>query len=203
MKATIRKLFADFSNYGFAPAGRFCIKRNMPHLEQFLEVQPGRGWLKGKHAINLCWKFTTDGAAETAVYDFRVNAGWLGGGAELWLGGGDATEAGPSYEVLQVILLGKGVDFLQEVGDLERMTALYEKAERTAGEIIAPLDARLFFGVDEGWRHYNLAFAYQALGHPEKASVHFHAVIERCSEQPHEWVMLRRDRCTDALKELS
>lgn len=199
LKTKVKHLATACEPHGFVLDGPFRLKRIVPHIDQFIEVQPGHDWLDGKFTCNLCWKHTADGVAAEDVYDHVVNVGWLVGKSELWMSHESKDDVEASYGQLKSLLLDTGVSFLDGIRDLRQMIEMYEDAERTSNPIETPTDPRSFFGVDEGWKHYNLAFAYKVLGDQDRAKNHFNIVVEQHSNQPFDWVKERRQKCSEAL----
>ena len=199
LKAKVNQLAATCEPYGFLLDGPFRLKRCLANLDQFIEIQPGHEWLEGKFTCNLCWKHTADGVAADDVYDHVVNLGYLIGSSELWLSHKTKDDLAASYSHVENLLKETCIPFLDRLSDLRRMIEMYEEIEDASTPIEAPTDARSFFGVDEGWMHYNLGFAYKMLGNQDKATAHLSLVIERHSDQPFDWVRNRQQKCKEAL----
>lgn len=194
----VNQLAAACEPLGFLLDGPFRLKRSVPHIDQFIEIQPGHDWLDGQYTCNLCWKYTADGIAADDVYDHAVNVGWLTGDSELWMNH-ESKDVDKSDGQLESLLLEAGIPFLDRIRDLRRMIEMYEAADKTSDPAGSPTDPRLFFGVDAGWKHYNLAFAYKVLGDSAKAKTHFNIVLEQHSDEPFTWVGERRRKCAEAL----
>lgn len=199
LKTKVTHLAAACEPLGFVLDGPFRLKRSVPHIDQFIEIQPGHNWLDGKFTCNLCWKHTADGVAANDIYDHVVNVGWLTGHSESWMNHESKDDLEASYNQLKSLLLETAISFLDGIRDLGQMVEMYEDAEKTSDPVDAPTDPRSFFGIDEGWKHYNLAFAYKVLGYQDKAKTHFNIVLEKYSSQPFEWVHARRQKCNEAL----
>jgi tetratricopeptide (TPR) repeat protein len=198
LKTTVMRLALTCEPFDFVQDGPFRLKRSVPHIDQCIEIQPGRDWLNGKFTCNLCWKHTADGITADDVYDHVVNVGWLAGKSESWMSHESKDALEVSFGHLKSQLLDAGIPFLDNVRNLREMLNKYEQAEKTITPIVAPTDPRAFFGIDEGWKHYNLGFAYKALGDNDKARDHFDVVLEQHSNQPFDWINDRRQRCSEA-----
>lgn len=96
-----------------------------------------------------------------------------------------------------------GLPFLDRYQDIRVMLDAYEAAAVEPGPITTPLDPRQFFGIDGGWKNFQLAFAYKTLGNRDKARQHFEKVISRYSSAPIRHVQDRKQRCQAALLELA
>ncbi len=203
LRTRVVHLATDLAGRGFVADGPFRLGRTRPNIHQFVEIQPGHKQLEGYFTCNLCWKLTADGIPTDDVYDQTVRIGNLLGQGDVWLSHRTKAELDCSYQQLKTLLDEHGLPFLDRLGDLGRMIELYEAAlprePREQSNSTSPL---LFFGEDEGWKHYNLGFAYKALGNSEKAREHLLTVIEKLSDAPFAWVEDRRRLCLNALANL-
>jgi hypothetical protein len=190
----------ELQTVGFIQNGPFRLKRTGELLNQFIELQPGHQWLEGKFTANLCWKITAGGEPVEGVYDFCVRIGFLFGENDVWFSHDTKEELDVTCEQVMLLIRERGLPFLDSVNDLEQMVEMYEAAVAThLGQAEVPTSPLLFFGRDEGWKHYNLACAYRALGDSEKARTHFSIVLEQHSHQPLDWVQNRKRMCIEAL----
>lgn len=202
LKKHIVRLAQELGNRRFVLDGAFRLKRSIPFMDQFLEIQPGGRGLEGRFTCNLCWLFTTDGLSREDVYHHFVMLGLLSGGTDLWFRHEPKEDLEESWESFLRILYDYGLPFLDSNNDLSLMVTRYEKElANESGPPCSPASPLLFFGMDEGWRHYNLGFAYRALGNQEQFRHHLHRVISQYSAYPFEWVEKRRQACEAALLE--
>lgn len=204
LKTRVLRFANTFANEGFSLDGSFRLKRKLPNLNQFLEFQPGYRELEGKFTCNLCWKNTADGVESIDVYDHMFELGHLSGNVDCWYSHKTKEELEESCKKVALLLNQYGIPFLNSISDLQTMLEKYECiVESGVAQPSTPTSPLLFFGLDQGWKHYNLGFAYKAIGEVVKAQDHLTTVIEKWSDQPIEWVQQRKKRCVDALASLS
>ncbi len=200
LKTKVKNLANELESAGFVQDGPFRLKRSLEHIDQFVELQPGHEWLEGKFTCNLCWKITAGVQLVEGVYDYCVRIGFLVGETDLWFSHETRDELASSYEQVASILREKGLPYLDSISDLKRMVELYESASTgTSLPPDVPTNPLSYFGMDEGWKHYNLGFAYKVLGISEKANEHFAVVVDQHSREPFDWVQDRRQACEKAL----
>ena len=127
LKTRITRL-AQTLNHGFALDGAFRLRRKLPYIDQFIEIQPGGGSLDGMFTCNLCWLFTADGTSRDDVYHHVVRLGALTGGTDLWLSHEPKQALEASWEKFTQLLNEFGLPFLDSLTDLRQIVAKYENA---------------------------------------------------------------------------
>jgi hypothetical protein len=196
----VKRLSISLKPHGFFLDGTYQLKRELAFLNQFVEIQPGVSWLRGKLSPKIGWQFKVDGREDLQSYDLIANVGFLFGASEAWLDEESAPEA--TTASVKSLLFAYGLPFLDKYRDLQAIVSAYEAAANDNSPVNSPFDTRQFFGADVGWANYNLGWAYKCLGQLAKAKQHLEGVVNQCSCARKEWVQQRKLRALEVLAEL-
>jgi hypothetical protein len=178
---------------GFHQKGPLNFERELSGLVQGIEFLPGSGNRRGLFTVNLYWRFTHSPIANEDAMDFWQRLGVFLGGADEWYG----TSREQLDEVmprLGTVFLDRVLPFFDRFQSVQDVLSAYE-----AGDVAESM----LFGVDAGWREYNIGFTYLMAGRLEKAAEHLRIVLDRYSTAPTDWVQERRRVVETTLLELA
>jgi hypothetical protein len=200
LKTRVKRLAEALKPTGFVQDGPLLLKRASPFLIQFIEFQSGHGGLRGKFTCNVAWTFALDDQPTNDHFDYSIRIGHFIGNRDIWFSFENSEELERAIESLRCVLTNEVMPFLDSVFDLRRMVDMYEAVSPSNEIPHNPKSPLFYFGMDSGWRNYNLGFTCKVLGDSEKARNHLQVVIEQPNE-PFEWVQLRKSRCLNALSQ--
>jgi len=190
MKKQIEKFGNDFLlPLGFELASPFAFERRLEGLSQGFGFVKGVGGLAGKFTANVYWRYTVSPSPLDGVMDYCQRIGVLNSGRDEWFQIEDAQSwrtFGDMFKSLVDPVFSKYKSIGSIVDDFEK-------------GVLAP---ELAFGVDAGWRAFNLGYCYLWLGNKPVALRFLREVLDQHSFQPFDWVQNRKKTVLDSLSNL-
>lgn len=181
------------ANGGFRQVGDLVFEKELPGLVQGIEFLRGTGSRKGSFTVNLYWRFTHNPRVKEDAMDFWQRLGVFLSGVDEWYRS-SADRLEETFAWLSGVFAERVLPFFARFQSIESILKTYESGE---------VDEALLFGIDAGWREYNLGYAYLFVGDEVKAAQHLRRVVEAFSATQHDWVQERRQTVEKALAQMA
>jgi hypothetical protein len=191
LKTRIRDLLKEhLIAHGFALKKPRIVERQVDHLRQGIEFQPGTGHLDGKYTVNVYWSYTLSPIQDDYSMHASKRIGFFNAQQDIWFVREDAGH----FEQVKEVVLGRVLPYLESYNTINKIIIAVDQG------LLRLEDA---FPVDAGWREFYLGHCYLKLDDLDKAKNHFEAVIYQHSHYPQTWVAERKSICESALAKMS
>lgn len=172
---------------GFQQVTPWAFERACSGLVQGVGFVPGSGGLDGTFTVDVYLRYTTSRRTVRAM-DCHCRIGEFMSGRDEWFAVADEQSYAKIAEVLQTSV----EPFFLSLSSVEAVLRALEQGRYSD---------RKLFGLDPGWRLFNMGFCYLWAGNAQKAMQYLTDVVEKHSAAKHAWVAERQAIATEGLKE--
>lgn len=174
---------------GYSQITSYTFERSLEGFAQGLGFVNGTGGYKGLFTVDVYWRYTHSPISSEDAMDFCQRIGELNSGRDEWY----RISEEDSYKKIFKIVEGRIEALFSKYNNIKTIILDYESKK---------IDPRIFFGIDEGWRAYNIGYCYLFLKEVEKAKKHLEQVVNKFSVDNYDWVIERKNAVIGTLQSL-
>lgn len=192
--AKLKKSIKKFGDVHLVPKGYsqrtpYIFEKSLEGFSQGLGFVNGTGGYKGFFTVDVYWRYTHSPINSEGAMDYYQRIGELCSGRDLWY----KISEEESFKKILKIFEGKIEALFDKYKNIKTIISDYESKK---------IDSRIFFGIDEGWRAYNIGYCYLMLNEIEKAKKYLEQVVNEFSIDNYHWVIERKDAVISTLHSL-